>query len=271
MPEGDTILQAATRLHATLAGHTIQRFVSPLPEFKERDVVGRTVTRVYARGKNLVIELDDGRAIHTHLRMEGVWYVRHKAELTEREKVRFEREPHGLNPALTMILETDAALAVCERAAIAKLAPLSSIERELSSLGPDLLSQDFDAELARHNLRSRPELEIGDAIMLQSLLAGIGNVYKSEVLFLEKLNPFLPIRELDDATLDRLITRARDLMNRNRNGSRRSNFGKINGLKYYVYGRSGEHCLKCDARIGMRRQGSQLRSTYFCPLCQKPT
>jgi endonuclease-8 len=271
MPEGDTILQAATRLHAALAGRTIKRFASPLPEFKERDVVGRAVTRVYARGKHLLIELDDGRALHTHLRMEGVWYVRHKAELTEREKARFESEPHTLNPALTLILETDAVVAICERAAIAKLAPLSSIERDLSSLGPDLLSPDFDPELARANLRSRPELAIGDAIMAQSLLAGIGNVYKSEVLFLEKVNPFLPIRELDDATLDRLITRARDLMNRNRHSSRRSNFGKINGLKYYVYGRSGEHCLKCDARIGMRRQGSQLRSTYFCPVCQKVT
>ena len=271
MPEGDTILQAAARLHAVLAGRTIQRFVSPLPDLKERDVDGRSVTRVYARGKNLVIELDDGRAIRTHLRMEGVWYVRHKAELTEREKARFEREPHALNPALTMMLETDAALAVCERAAIAQLAPLASIERELSSLGPDLLSPGFDAELARQNLRSRSELAIGDAIMLQSLLAGIGNVYKSEILFLEKLNPFLPIRELDDATLDRVIARARDLMNRNRNSSRRSNFGKINGLKYFVYNRSGEHCVKCDARIGMRRQGSQLRSTYFCPVCQRVT
>jgi endonuclease-8 len=271
MPEGDTILQAANRLQAVLAGRTIQRFVSPLPEFKERDVEGRAVTRVYARGKHLVIELDDGRAIQTHLRMEGVWYVRQKAELTEREKERFEREPHALNPTLTMILETDAALAVCERAAIAKLASLASIERELSSLGPDLLSADFDAELARANLRSRPELAIGDAIMLQSILAGIGNVYKSEILFLEKLNPFTLIQELDDATLDRLIVRARTLMNRNRNSSRRSNFGRINGLKYYVYNRSGEHCLKCDARIGMRRQGSQLRSTYFCPVCQNVT
>ena len=271
MPEGDTILQAAARLHAVLAGRTILRFVSPLPEFKERDVAGRAVTRVYARGKHLVIELDDGRAFRTHLRMEGVWYVRPKAELTEREKIRFEREPHALNPALTMILETDAAFAVCERAATAQLAPLASIERELSSLGPDLLGPDFDAELARSNLRSRADLQIGDALMLQSLLAGIGNVYKSEILFLEKLNPFLPIKELDDATLNRTIARARDLMNRNRHTSRRSNFGKINGLKYYVYHRSGEHCLKCDARIGMRRQGSQLRSTYFCPVCQRVT
>lgn len=268
MPEGDTLFQAAKRVEAVLGGRTILRFVSPLPELQERDVTGRTVTRVYARGKNLVIELDDGRAIRTHLRMEGVWYVRKKAELTEREKERFEREPHALNPALTMSFETDAAYAVCERAAIAQLAPLASIERELSSLGPDLMSADFDAETARNNLRSRSELPLGDAIMLQSLLAGIGNVYKSELLFLEKLNPFTPIRELDDATLDRLIARARDLMNRNRHISRRSNFGKINGLKYYVYNRSGEHCLKCDARIGMRRQGSQLRSTYFCPVCQ---
>jgi len=268
MPEGDTIFQAAARLHAVLAGRAIQRFVSPLPQLKERDLDGRGVTRVYARGKNLVIALDDGRAIRTHLRMEGVWYVRKKAELSPREKLRFENEPHALNPVLTMIIETDVALAVCERAAIAELAPLASIERELSSLGPDLLSADFDAELARGNLRDRPELAIGDAVMLQSLLAGIGNVYKSELLFLEKLNPFKPIAELDDATLDKLIARARDLMNRNRNSSRRSNFGKINGLKYYVYNRSGEHCLKCDARIGMRRQGSQQRSTYFCPVCQ---
>lgn len=269
MPEGDTILQAAARLHAALAGRIILRFVSPLPELKERGVAGHTVTRVHARGKNLVIELDDGRALRTHLRMQGVWYVRNKAALTARERVRFEREPHALDPALTMLLETDAVFCVCERAAIAELGTVSSIERELASLGPDLLGSEFDGELARRNLRSRSDLPIGDAIMLQSLLAGIGNVYKSELLFLERLNPFAKVAELDDATLDRLVARARELMNRNRYGSRRSNFGKINGLKYYVYGRSGEHCLKCDARIGMRRQGSQLRSTYFCPVCQR--
>jgi endonuclease-8 len=268
MPEGDTILQAAERLQRALGGRKMLRFFSPLPKLKEVDLAGRLVERVYARGKNLIISLDDGRALHTHLRMQGVWFVRDKAAMSAEQLERLARAPHSMNPVLTMSIENDAFVAVCEQAAVADLVTAREVERRLASLGPDLLSPDFDAALARNNLRQRPELTIAEAIMLQSMLAGVGNVYKSEVLFLEKVSPFVTVGELDDAKLDAIIARAKELLRRNRKGSRRTTFGTLSRMPHYVYERSGQHCLKCDTKIQMRRQGSMMRSTYFCPECQ---
>ena len=173
-----------------------------------------------------------------------------------------------MNTVLTMSIENDEFVAVCEQAAVADLISEREVERRLASLGPDLLSDDFDAELARNNLRQRPELSIGEGLMLQSMLAGIGNVYKSEILFLEKVSPFVRVSELDDAKVDALIARAKELLRRNRKGARRTTFGTLSRMPYYVYERCGQHCLKCDAKIQMRRQGSMMRSTYFCPECQ---
>jgi endonuclease-8 len=268
MPEGDNIWQTAARLERALGKTRIRRFFSPVPALKEAELVGVSITRVYARGKNIVIELDDGRALHTHLRMQGRWFVIDKARTSPDELQRFTRAPHALNPAFTMSLENESVIAICEQAAIAQLVTQRELERQLSSLGPDLLSTEFDAALARENLRRRPELAIGEAIMLQSMLAGIGNVYKSELLFLEKISPFMLVRELDDQKLDALIERARVLLKRNRQGPRRTTFGVLSGMPHYVYERSGQHCLKCDTTIRMRRQGTALRSTYYCPECQ---
>ncbi|HYP87650.1 MAG TPA: hypothetical protein VEQ59_05845, partial [Polyangiaceae bacterium] len=102
----------------------------------------------------------------------------------------------------------------------------------------------------------------------QSIVAGIGNVYKSEILFIEKVAPFVSVGSLDDATLERLLKRARDLMRRNLKGPRRTTFGNLGGPNFFVYDRSGERCMKCDTKIRMRRQGNLQRSTYYCPECQ---
>ena len=268
MPEGDSIFQAAAKLHAALAGQRIVRFFSPLPDLKEAELAGREVTRVYARGKNLIIALDDGRALHTHLRMQGRWRVRPKGAMSDEHRARLEQAPHSLNPVFTLSIETEGYIAVCEQAAIAHLVTEREVERRMSSLGPDLLGQDFDAKLARENLRKRPELPIGEAIMLQSMLAGIGNVYKSEVLFLERVSPFVTVAELDDAKLDAIVARSKELLRRNKKGPRRTTFGTLSRMPFYVYERSGELCLKCGERIQMRRQGSLQRSTYYCPECQ---
>jgi endonuclease VIII len=268
MPEGDTILQAAAKLERALARQQIVRFFSPLPKLKEAELVGREVTRVYARGKNIVIALDDGRALHTHLRMQGKWSVWEKSQLSPERLERLTRAPHSLNPVFTLSLETSRVIALCEQAAVAELASEREIERRLASLGPDLLASDFDAEKALENLRARPELPIGEAIMLQSMFAGVGNVFKSEILFLEKVSPFVSVGALDDQRLAAIVERARVLLNRNRTGQRRTQFSALTRMRFYVYERSGQHCIKCDATIQMRRQGSLMRSTYFCPDCQ---
>jgi endonuclease VIII len=269
MPEGDSIFVAAKKLHAALAGQVITRFASPRPELQERGVEGHRVTLARAHGKHVIIELDDGRALLSHLRMQGSWYVTQKASLSERLRKRLSEAPRWDDEDLSLIIETETSLAKLERAAIVELAPLCTVERRLSGLGPDLLAPDYDPAAALASLREHPQLSIGEAVMLQSIVAGIGNIYKSETLFLEKVSPFAALGELDDATLQRVLKRARELMRRNTvPGPRRTTFGSFAGSKYWVYERSGQHCLKCDAKIAMRRQGAMQRSTYFCPECQ---
>ncbi len=269
MPEGDTLFIAAKKLDAALTGRVVTRFESPLPELKETGVEGLTVSAVRAHGKHLIIEFSDGRAFLSHLRMQGVWFARDKASMPPRLREKTSRDVGWDDENTTLIIETESTVAVLSRAAVAELAPLAKIERRLSDLGPDLLSPDYDADEALARLRQHPDVTIGEALLRQSIVAGIGNVYKSEVLFLERVSPFVPVGELDDATLARLLKRARDLMRRNLTpGPRRTTFGTFARQNTYVYDRSGQHCLKCDAKIRMRRQGSLQRSTYFCPECQ---
>jgi endonuclease-8 len=268
MPEGDTLLIAAQKLDALLAGQVVTRFESPLPELKERAVQGLVVTRVRAHGKHLIIEFSDGRALLSFLRMQGHWSAYRKSEMRERWLKWASRDVAWDDDETTLIIETETSIAILSRAAIAQLAPLSKIDRRLASLGPDLLAPDYDQAEVLRRLREHPELTIAEALLRQSIVAGIGNVYKSETLFIEKVSPFVNVGSLEDATLERLLKRARELMRRNLKGPRRTTFGTFAGSAHFVYERSGQHCLKCDTKIRMLRQGPQQRSTYFCPECQ---
>lgn len=269
MPEGDTLYKDAQRVGAVLTGRRVTRFESPLPELKEQGVVGHLVTAVRAQGKHLIIDFDDGRSFLSHLRMQGKWFAREKADMPGGLLEKTARDVRWDDEETTLIVETESSVAVLSRGALAVLEPRAKIERRLSSLGPDLLSPDYDQEEALTRLRAHPDTTIAEALMLQSVVAGIGNVYKSEILFLEKVSPFVQVRELTDATLCLLLVRARQLMRRNLGrGPRRTTFGTFAGQNSYVYDRSGQHCIKCDAKIRMLRQGNLQRSTYFCPVCQ---
>jgi endonuclease-8 len=269
MPEGDTLLIAAKKLDAILTGRTITRFASPLPELKEQGVEGQRVTAVRAHGKHVIIELGDGRALLSFLRMQGNWSAFEKSKLRPGLLRKTARDPSWDDEETTLIIETESTVAILTRAAWAELAPLAKIEARLSGLGPDLLAPDYDQAEVLLRLRKSPELTIAEALLRQSIVAGIGNVYKSEVLFLEKVSPFASVGSLDDATLGRVLTRARQLMRRNlAPGARRTTFGTFASANYFVYERSGQHCLKCDTKIRMLRQGTLQRSTYFCPECQ---
>jgi len=148
----------------------------------------------------------------------------------------------------------------------------------LSKLGPDLLALDFDAAEAHRRLRApeRAELEIGVALVDQRALAGIGNVYKNEVLWIERVSPFARVGTLEDATLERLVATARRLMRANvepRRGPERVTTAGDRGAPgvLYVYGRTGRPCRRCGNPIAVTRQGDDLpRSTYWCPTCQGP-
>jgi endonuclease-8 len=138
----------------------------------------------------------------------------------------------------------------------------------LTRLGPDLLSTEFDVEAAVARFRARNNLPLGEAVMNQTIVSGIGNIYKSEVLFILKLDPFAPVSQFTDDELGHLVLKARYLLKRNSNGpNRTTRFGSDAG-RMWVYGKSGQPCPKCGTTIEIRRQGDAGRTTCWCPECQ---
>jgi len=263
VPEGDTIFRVARTLHGVLAGKVVTRFFSPIAAVdaaaRRLGIVGDRVARVEPRGKHLLMHFERGAVLHTHLRMTGSWH-------TYRHGSRW-RQPAHLARA---VVESADAVAVCFQAPTCELLSAAEAARELqlAALGPDLLAADFDAALARARLRARADLEIGVALMDQQALAGIGNVYKSEVLFLCRNDPFARVATLDDTSLDRLVATAAKQLRRNLTGGRRRTTSSLAASPHWVYEREGEPCRRCGATVEMRRQGPLLRSTYFCAICQ---
>jgi endonuclease-8 len=264
MPEGDTILRAARTLHQALAGRTVTRFTSTLPRVaggaRHHRIEGREVSAVEARGKHLIVRFAGGPALHTHMRMTGSWHL-------YRVGSRWQKSASQARA----VIEAGDRVAVCFAAPVVEwLTPGQEAAHEpLRTLGPDVLADDFAAAAARANLRATAGREVGEALLEQRALAGIGNVYKSETLFLCGVSPFAPVASLDDAALDRVIATARRLMRASvaATGGRRTR-DTLGADRLWVYRRSGRPCLRCGETIRMRRQGEQGRSTYWCPRCQ---
>jgi endonuclease-8 len=254
MPEGDTIHRAARTLQKAIGGRTLEAFESPLPELADRVAPGTRIDSVRARGKHLIVRFEDGRILDTHMRMDGSWHVYRPGEAWQR----------GAGGA-RVVLRTSEWIAVCFDAPWVKLL---DDERSLATLGPDLLEPDVDLAQAVLRLRSANDLAIGEAIMKQRLVAGIGNVYKSETLFLCRVNPFAKVGSLDDATLLAIVAKASALMKANLHHRFRTTRRRSGG-RLWVYERSGQPCFECGAILRMRRQGELPRSTYYCPRCQR--
>jgi endonuclease-8 len=266
MPEGDTIRRTAYTLGGVLAGRKVTGLTSSLPAVAEAAdrlaIVGQAVAGVESKGKHLLVRFSGGAVLHTHQRMRGTWHVYRPGTPW--------RKP-GRSARVT--IETAGAVAVCFGAPVVELLPPGGTDRHpaLRRLGPDILSPDFDAASARERLRARGELEVGVALLDQTVLAGIGNVYKSEVCFLSRVNPFDRVAALDDATLGRLVETARRQMRRNLGpGMRRTRPDGTPG-RLWIYGRAGRPCLRCGAAVERRVQGEQARPTYWCPGCQPRT
>ncbi|MEQ8280013.1 MAG: DNA-formamidopyrimidine glycosylase family protein [Deltaproteobacteria bacterium] len=259
MPEGDTIHRTANTLRRAIEGAKITAFESPLPKLADADLDGHDVARVYARGKNLLIELDDGRCLHSHMKMEGSWHVYRTGE---RWKVGAHRARVALHTARYVAVCFDAPV-------VALLTPFQlRAYPPLVELGPDLIADALVDDVIIQRFRRHDDDPIGVAVMNQSIVAGIGNVYKAEVLFIERVDPFVPVHTLDDATLLRVVHRAAELLKKNlTGGKRRTRFALDPGYEW-VYGRSGKPCRACGRTVRMKRQGAQMRSTYFCPHCQ---
>jgi endonuclease-8 len=231
-----------------------------LPALDRARLIGQQVTAVDAYGKNLVIAFSDGSALHTHLQMHGSWHLYRPGE-------RWRRPAHDMR----VLLDVGDIAAVCFGAPTVRLLASQHIARDprLAELGPDLLADHFDLNAAVARLRRGADKPLGEAVMDQTLIAGIGNIYKSETLFLVRANPFAQLGSLSDGELSALVERARLLMRGNaRSGSPRRATRLLPG-RYWVYRRSGLPCLACGMAVRMQRQGELKRSTYFCPRCQK--
>jgi endonuclease-8 len=224
-----------------------------------RAFIERTPLAVEARGKHLLIELDDRRFLHSHLGMTGSWHVYRPGERW--------RKP-GRNADL--VLENDGWQVICFTPPVLALLTERAVARHrvLSALGPDLLSPRFDARAAAARFLADPQRPLGEALLDQRLACGIGNVYKSEGLFTAGLDPFGPVAQLDRAGMASLLEAIQTEMLRNMDGYPRTTRRSTDGGRAWVYGRVGQPCHRCGTTIRMRRQGDAGRSTYFCPRCQ---
>ncbi len=280
MPEGDTIYRAAHTLNLALAGLRVERFVSVLPQLIRVDadepLAGRTIERVEARGKHLLMWFERGLVLRTHMRMHGSWHVYRPGE-------RWQRPRHEMRIAIY----TAAYVAVAFAVPVAEFVAADALARTgpVRELGPDMLADHFDATEAVTRLSARGEIEIADALLDQTAMAGLGNVYKSEVLFVARVSPFVRVGELVPDRLAHLVAVATRLMRANVAdlhegtsvtpsvapfGQRRTTRRLDPAATLWVYRRGGQPCRRCGTLIQRVKQGPDARSTYWCARCQPP-
>ena len=256
MPEGDTVYAAAKRLDKGLTGQVLTKSDFRIPSLATSDISGATVTGTISRGKHLLTRFDNGLTLRTHLKMEGIWHV-HPL------RTRWRRPAHTAR----VILRT----ATTEAVGFQVILDLVRSEKEdelVGHLGPDLLGPDWDAEIALARLRADPTAPIGDALLEQRNLAGIGNVFKSEICFLGGVHPLTPVGAVPD--LPGIVAKSKQLLEANKDRPTRITTGdKRRGYQLWVYGRRGP-CLRCGTPIQKADQGppGQQRPTYWCPSCQ---
>ena len=256
MPEGDTLVRIATALAPVLEGQPVLALALPHSPQRVAHLVGRCVKRVEARGKNLLVFFDEGSVLHTHLRMAGEWHL-------YRTEERWQRAPEQA----VVVLEVPGHLAVCFRAPLVRVMRVDELRTDplFAQLGPDLLGEGFNAAEAVRRLRARGDVALGVAIMDQRAVAGIGNVYKSELLFRARLDPFAQVNAFTDEELLGLFALARELL-------QESVAPRAGGVRMQrpiaVYGRVGRPCPDCGEAVKVRRQGEEQRSTYHCARCQ---
>jgi endonuclease VIII len=275
MPEGDTIFRTARAMGRALAGKPITGFRSNyalLTRFHDdTPITGQTVDRVESRGKWLLIHFSGGATLATHMLMNGSWHLYRSGE-------RWRRPARDMR----IVLENRDYQAVAFSVPVARIYSAQALAREqrIPPPGADVLSDDFDPGSAVARLRSYGHDEIGDVLLRQQVLAGVGNVFKSEICFVEGVNPFCPVSALSDRQIDALVSAAQRLVAANvledsgdtmvtYNGPRRRTT-RTSRLQdsLWVYGRSGEPCRRCGSAIRRRLQGAGARVTYWCQRCQ---
>ena len=265
MPEGDTIFRAAHVLNLALAGQDVTRFETALAPLASVPLVGRTVARVSSRGKHLLVAFDRDLVLRTHMRMSGSWHVYRPGERW-----------HRPSSAARILIATREFEAVAFDVQDAEFLNASRLNRDLAGrVGPDVLADEFDEQEAVRRLRANGHRRVADALLDQRTLAGVGNVYKSEVLFLAGLHPDERVCRVPETALAGLPALARKtlLANVPRGGkpvtTERGTTGRMApSERLWVYGRGGLPCRRCGTPIAWQRTGVDARSTYWCPRCQ---
>jgi endonuclease VIII len=260
VPEGDTVWLAARRLHDALVNRPLTQCEFRTPSLATADLTGRTVIDVIARGKHLLTRFDNDLTLHTHFRLQGTWRIFRPGA----------RWSGGASHEIRAVLANRDWCVVGYRLPVVELLPTSREVEVVGHLGPDLLGADWDEDEAVRRLTATPTREIGDALLDQRNLAGIGNLYKTETLFLSGLTPWTLVADIPDPA--RLVRRARTLMLANRGHPQQSTTGSLRpGHDHWVFERTNRACRQCGARIRRSRQGEPPydRLCYWCPSCQR--
>ena len=256
MPEGDVVWYTARRLHEALAGRVLIRSDFRVPRLATADLSGDVVTETVSRGKHLLTRTKSGLTVHTHLKMDGSWRVRPAAERL--------RDSHRIR----LLLANEEWQAVGYQLGVVELIRTSEEPRVTGHLGPDLLGPDWDRDEAARRLAAEPDRPIGEALLDQRNLAGIGNFYRTEVCFLLGLHPWRPVSAVD---VPAAVDLSRRLMKANvRNGTQVSTGVDRPGQRSWVFERAGKPCRRCGTTILTASLGEPPRDriTYWCPACQ---
>jgi endonuclease-8 len=260
VPEGDAVWRTARKLHQALSGHTLTRTDFRVPAIATVDLAGGTVVETVSRGKHLLTRVDHDQkwTLHTHLKMEGSWRIYEPGE-------RWGKAGHHAR----VVLDTGEKVGVGFQLGIVELVLREHEDQVVGHLGPDLLGPDWDEHEAVRRLTADPDRPLGEALLDQRNLAGIGTIYRTELCFLTGYDPRSRVGVVADPL--RMVRLAHSLLVQNRHHPQIVTTGdKRRGRSLWVYGRRMERCPRCGTPIEYAELGEPARSAYWCPSCQPP-
>ena len=260
VPEGDTIHRAAAALRTALVGRPTVRFDAPFL-YGPRPVLGRVIERVESHGKHLEIVWDDGLVLHSHMRMTGSWHLYRRGERWRKS------DDH-----MRAVIEVPDWVAVCFSAPVVETYREFDVHRHpgFGPLGPDLCTApDDQIEECVRRMYDHPEggTAVAEVLLDQHIACGVGNVYRSEILWAEAVHPLAPVGSLSEDDCRRLILTATRMLRANLRRVRRVTAPDVEG-GLAVYGRNGQRCARCGDTVQVRRVGEHARVLYWCPGCQ---
>ncbi len=258
VPEGDVVWLAARRLREALAGRVLTRSDFRVPRFATTDLTGRSVTESLSRGKHLLLRVEGGLTVHTHLRMDGSWRIHPAGDRV--------LDSHRIRLALA----NDTWQVIGYQLGVVEVVRTAQEEQVTGHLGPDLLGPGWDADEAVRRLRAAPGRPAGEALLDQRNLAGIGNLFCTEMLFLRGISPWRSVGEVED--LNALVELGHRLLDANKTRIGQVTTGDTaRGRQTWVYGRAGQPCRRCGTSINRGEQGAagEERVRFWCPACQR--